>query len=136
AVKYFCTEIVPLLDSDLLAEHPVAVVGNALDETVRGYARHLSGVRMVGWVPSVFPYLQRARVMAIPLLYGAGTKRKLIQSLMAGTPAVSTPVGVEGLPLDDGEHVLVARDPARFAEAIGRLLTDRELWQRLASQGQ
>jgi glycosyltransferase involved in cell wall biosynthesis len=54
---------------------------------------------------------------------------------MTGTPSVSTPVGVEGLDLKHGEHVLVANDPASFAEAVVRLLGDEELWQHLALQG-
>jgi Glycosyl transferases group 1 len=92
-------------------------------------------VRMVGWVPSVLPYLHHTRVMVVPLQYGAGTKRKLVQSLLAGTPAVSTTVGVEGLDLSDGEHVLVADSPDDIAAGIARLLSDNELWQRLAIQG-
>ena len=52
------------------------------------------------------------------IIFGASgdlTKRKLIQSLVLGTPAVSTSVGTEGLGLADGEHVLVADDPESFA---------------------
>jgi glycosyltransferase involved in cell wall biosynthesis len=135
AVKYLCGEVLPLLAPSVLRDHPVIVLGTDLDEAVRGYGRGLAHVHMVGWVPSVVPYLHRARVTVLPLLYGAGTKRKLLQSLMAGTPSVSTAVGVEGLNLQDGEDVLVADTPAHFAGAIRRLLEDRALWQRLASQG-
>jgi O-antigen biosynthesis protein len=135
AARYLCTEILPKLDPATMAEHPVYIVGNALNETVRGYGDGLAHVRMVGWVPSVLPYLQRARVSIVPLLHGAGTKRKLIQALMAGTPTVSTSMGIEGLNLQDGEHVMVADDPATFADSIARLLEDTELWERLARQG-
>ena len=44
-----------------------------------------ANVRLVGWVPSVLPYLHQARVSVVPLQYGAGTKRKLLQSLLVGT---------------------------------------------------
>jgi hypothetical protein len=71
----------------------------------------------------------------VPLLYGAGTKRKVLQALMHGTPTVSTSIGVEGLRLTDGSHVLVANDAAAFAGAIPRLLTDDELWERLKTEG-
>lgn len=135
AVEYLCHEILPLVDPALLAEHPLSVVGNGLTETVREYARDLDHVKMVGWVPSVLPYMNHARVKLIPLLYGAGTKRKLVQALLAGTPTVSTTIGVEGLGLQDGEDVLVADDPEAFARAIERLLTDEPLWQKLASRG-
>jgi glycosyltransferase involved in cell wall biosynthesis len=79
--------------------------------------------------------LQRARISVVPLLYGAGTKRKLMQSLMVGTPCVSTSIGIEGLDLVDETHVLVADDAVKFAADIERLLTDEELWLRLQLEG-
>jgi glycosyltransferase involved in cell wall biosynthesis len=135
AARYLCDEILPRLPREALTEHPVFLVGHKLHETVPDLGKGLSYVRAVGWAPSVLPYLYQARVSVIPLRYGAGTKRKLLQSLMAGTPTVSTSIGVEGLGLRDGEHVLVADDPASFAQAIARLLEDEALWRRLAAQG-
>ena len=136
AAQYLCEEILPRLDSTIRAEHPVYIVGNALNEAVHGYCAGLAHVRVVGWVPSVLPYLQRARISIVPLLHGAGTKRKLIQALMVGTPTVSTNIGVEGLNLQDGEHVLVADNPFTFANSIARLLEDVDLWEHLVRQGQ
>ena len=57
AVEYLCREIIPLLEPALLQEHPLTVVGSKLDDKVRVHARGVPGVRMVGWVPSVGPYL-------------------------------------------------------------------------------
>lgn len=135
AVEYLCKEVLPLVKPDLLARHPVYIVGNGLDDTIIGYGKALDHVLMVGWVPSVLPYLQQVRISLIPLLYGAGTKRKLMQSIMVGTPSVSTSIGVEGLGLEDGLHVLVADGPSRFASALTRLVEDEDLWRRLAVQG-
>jgi glycosyltransferase involved in cell wall biosynthesis len=135
AVAYLCQQVLPRVDPALLAEHPVQVVGNALDDRIRRYGSSLENVHMVGWVPSVLPYLEHARISVIPLLYGAGTKTKLIQALMVGTPTVTTSVGTEGLNVRDGEHVLVADSPAEFAGAIERLLTDADLWKQLAARG-
>jgi glycosyltransferase involved in cell wall biosynthesis len=58
-----------------------------------------------------------------------------MQSLMVGTPCVSTSIGIEGLNLEDGVHVLVADDAAQFAECVERLLTDEELWEKLRLDG-
>ncbi len=135
AVEHLCREIVPRLSPELLGDHPISIVGDGLDDAIRRYADGLPGVRMIGWVPDVVPYLQRARVSLVPLQFGAGTKRKMIQTLIAGTPCVSTSVGIEGLALHDDKHLLVADDPDAFAAAIERLLTDDKLWQRLARDG-
>src|SRR4029453_5063755 len=92
-------------------------------------------VRMVGWVPSVVPYLEHARLTVLPLRYGAGTKRKLLQTLAISTPAVSTAIGAEGFDLIDQTHVLIADEPATFAASIARLVQDDRLWRRLARNG-
>ena len=73
------------------------VVGSRLDAGVAAHGRGLPNVRMVGWVPSVAPYLERARVCVVPLLHGAGVKGKVVESLMAGTPVVTTTIGAEGI---------------------------------------
>lgn len=135
AVEHLCGEIVPRLPPALTREHPIYLVGNGLGGRMRRVGRGLVDVKMVGWVPSVLPYVRRGRISVVPLLYGAGTKRKVIQSLIAGTPVVSTSIGVEGLDLAHGEHVLIADEPGDFAAAMVRLLADESLWERLARQG-
>ena len=135
AVKYLCREVLPLIKESVLAEHPVYIVGNELDPGIAEPCGRLQHVRLVGWVPSILPYLQKARISVAPLPFGAGTKTKLIQSLTVGTPSVSTTVGIEGLNLQHGEHVLVADNPVDFANSIEHLLENGEMWQRLATQG-
>jgi SAM-dependent methyltransferase/glycosyltransferase involved in cell wall biosynthesis len=134
AVEYLFRDILPQVPAAILDEHPIYIVGNEPSEAVRRCCKDSRNARLVGWVPSVVPYLERVRLSVIPLLYGAGTKRKLMQSLMAGTPSVSTPVGIEGFDLDN-RHVLVAGDAAGFAAHIVRLMTDKELWTRVAHDG-
>jgi glycosyltransferase involved in cell wall biosynthesis len=135
AVEYLCKEILPRMDPAVLARHSVSIVGNALNDTIQRFGDGLPQVRMVGWVPSVVPYLERARVTVLPLLNGAGTKRKLLQALMVGTPAVSTSIGVEGFDVRGGEHVLIANEPEAFATSVAQLVRDDEVWERIAARG-
>jgi hypothetical protein len=71
----------------------------------------------------------------VPLLHGAGTKQKVIQALMVGTPTVSSSVGVEGLGILSGQHALLADDPASFAAHVSTLIHDEDLWRRIAVAG-
>lgn len=136
AAEYLCKEIIPLIDPKFLLHNPIYIVGNALNDRIRGFADHLDcDVRMIGWVPSVIPYFESARVSVAPLLYGAGTKRKLLQSLMLGVPIISTSIGVEGLNLITGKNVLVADGATAFAEAIVTLLGNNILWKKLVKEG-
>jgi GT2 family glycosyltransferase/glycosyltransferase involved in cell wall biosynthesis len=136
AAEVLCRQIVPRIDATLLDRHPVHIVGDGLNDSVRSFANGSPNVRLVGWVPSVVPYLQRARVSILPLFFGAGTKRKIIQALMTGTPTVSTSVGIEGLGLiPANEEVIVADDPEGLSAAVSKLLVDDRAWERLASNG-
>lgn len=135
AVGWLCASVLPRLDARTRGRHPVRIVGTGLDGRVREATRGCPDVQLVGWVPSLTPYLHAARMTVVPLRYGAGTKRKLIQALLAGTPTVSTGVGVEGLDLTPDKHVVQADDADDFAAGIERLLEDDDLWDRLASSG-
>lgn len=50
-------------------------------------------------------------------------------------PVVSTTVGSEGLDVVDGQHLLIADGPRRFADRCIELLRDPGLRHRLAAQG-
>ena len=135
AIEYLCRDILPLVDDRIRAAHPVQIVGDGLSDDVRRHADGMSDVRLIGWVPSVIPYFERARLTILPLRYGAGTKRKLLQALMVGTPAVSTSIGAEGFGLTSGDEVLIADEPFTFAAGISRLAEDDRVWRRLARRG-
>jgi len=135
AVSYLLSEILPLLDPSLLAEQEISIVGTAAEEHVGDLASGIPHVTVVGWVPSVIPYLQAARLSVVPLRYGAGTKRKLIQALMTGTPTVTSTVGAEGLGLRHEREALIADDAQAFASGIERLARRSLLWRGLARRG-
>ena len=135
AVEYLCHDVLPRLSPDLLAAHPVRVVGSRLGTSVPAQWGGIRNVKMVGWVPSVVPYLERARVCVVPLLHGAGVKGKVVESLMAGTPVVTTTIGAEGIDVRHGEHVLIADTPQDLADGLAHLLTDRAQWERVVDAG-
>ena len=135
AIGFLCQEILPHVDKKQLRAHPLYVVGNGLDEQIHEATRHTPNAQLVGWVPSVTSYFERARVSVVPLRYGAGTKRKVVQALLSGTPTVTTTIGAEGLDLIHEQHALIADEATDFAMSIERLLTDESLWQRLAENG-
>ncbi len=60
---------------------------------------------------------------------------KILDAWLWGLPVISTPLGAEGIEARPGENLLLAGDPASFAAATVRALTDRELNRRLRSAG-
>lgn len=136
ALKYLADAIAPRLNRRLLRKHPVSIVGNGVNNAVIETAGQIPYARLVGWVPSVVPYFEHARISIAPLRYGAGTKGKVVQSLMLGTPCVTTGIGAEGLALIDRQEVLIADDPPQFADAVAELVSNARLWRSMSIQGQ
>ena len=106
-------DVMPLVWREL-GPVPVTIVGADPPAEVQALAG--PEVDVAGWVEDLPPLYDSARVMVAPLRYGAGMKGKVTQSLAAGLPVVTTPVGAEGLGAVDGRDMLIAEDPAGLAE--------------------
>ncbi len=122
AMLYFCRDILPLIR----AEEPrarVSIVGRAPTPAVRKLAAD-AAVEVTGRVDDVRPYIERAAAYIVPLRIGGGTRLKIFEAMAMGKAVVSTAVGAEGLPVDDGRHVLLADDPRDFARKAVLLLRD------------
>lgn len=76
-----------------------------------------------------------ARVAVAPLRYGAGLKIKIVSSLAAGLPTVSSTVGAEGIAAAGDAHLLVADDADSLAGHIVALARDDGLWRATAEAG-
>jgi glycosyltransferase involved in cell wall biosynthesis len=129
AAAELAEEVLPALRATLPAAS-VALVGRDPGPEVR----RLAGphVEVTGEVPDLEPHLQGARGTIIPLRTGAGTRLKVLEAMAAGVPIVSTPFGVEGIGVRDGEHALLAGTPRELAAAAARLAADDALCRRLA----
>jgi glycosyltransferase involved in cell wall biosynthesis len=81
-------------------------------------------IAIQGFVEDVRPAYRECDVVAIPLPISAGTNIKLMEAMACGRAVVSTPVGCQGLDLEDGADLLVSDLDTGFAEAICSLLAD------------
>lgn len=84
-----------------------------------------------------FPmHLSMGDVGVVPLTTGSGTRLKIIEYLALGIPTVSTEIGAEGLPVEDGRDILVSHDAGDdMIKKIAILLDDKQLRQRLSENG-
>jgi len=99
-------------------------------------ARGLADVyTAVGFFHDVRPYLRRATLVVLPTLHREGMPTSLLEAMKAGVPVVASRVGGVSEIVEDGRTgVLVTPgDAPGLAEAVGRLLEDRETRSRLAA---
>lgn len=133
AVLHFIDAILPLIR----ARRPGAtlcVAGRNPSEGLRRAAER-AGVEVTGTVDDVRDFVADAAVYVVPLRIGGGTRLKIFEALAMGKAVVSTAVGAEGLPLEDGAHFLRADAPRAFADAVLALLEDPRRRAALGAAG-
>lgn len=93
-------------------------------------------LQITGEVADTRNFLAGGAVYLVPMRIGGGVRLKLLEALSMALPVVSTTLGAEGIAgLRDGEHCLLADDPAGMATAVLRLLDDPVLAARLGAAG-
>jgi len=111
------------------------IVGRNPSTRVRKLAEDPSVV-VTGDVPSVVDHLRDAAVFVVPLRIGGGTRLKIYEAMATGRAVVSTTIGAEGLDVNHGQDIVLADDPAAFADAVTSLLLDadrRRAFERAAA---
>jgi len=132
AVLYFAREIFPRV-----RERIPGVVFQVIGPDPISEIRQLASpsIQILGFVADVKPIFDRARVSVAPIRFGAGVKGKVNQSMSLGVPTVVTSIAAEGMYLIHEGNAMIADDPDRFADAVVRLCTSRELWERVSTNG-
>lgn len=131
AARWLCDAIMPIVRRRLPGVE-LTLAGADPTRSVRALAQQ--HVRVTGFVADAGALLAQARVFAVPLRFGAGTKGKTVYALAHGIPVVATPVGAEDV-FTAAEYNDTAEDPEKFAARVVELHEDRERWERLSQAG-
>lgn len=129
AVRFLVREIMPAVWAQV-PEARLEIVGP--DAPADVVALGSERVLIRGHVADLAPFYARARMTVSPLRFGAGVKGKIIASVEAGVPVVTTTLGNEGIGLRNGSQALIADDPQGLAAAVIRLYREPELGAQLA----
>lgn len=82
-------------------------------------------VNITGFVPSLIPYFERAKVYVCTIVNGAGMLNKLQEAMALGVPVVCTTQAARGLRLQHGIHALVADTPGEIVMSIEDILDNQ-----------
>ncbi len=134
AALYLCRDIWPLVRK-IDPTITVDIIGADAPEQILDLHNPSQGINVVGRVPTLDDYYDKARINLAPLTFGAGVKGKVAASLSVGLPTVGTSVATDGMWLTPNKDVLVADTAKDFAESIVKLNNDDELWETLSING-
>lgn len=119
----------------LLQEKPnlqLYIVGKNPDTRIVEYANKYQNISLPGFVEDLEPYFQKSGVFICPLRFGSGIKVKVVNAMYRGIPVVTTPIGIEGLAVENNKHIAYASEPEALTQSILNLLNDENQWSSIA----
>lgn len=132
-IRWFARQVYPLVRRQV-PDSRFYICGAHPAPAVRALADRDPSIEVTGFVDPVV-YIEHAACLIVPLRQSGGMRVMILEALARGIPIISTSVGIAGLDLHPGEHLLVADTPSDFADAVALLLRDPELGERIAAAG-
>ncbi len=130
---WFCNAVWPEIHRRR-PDATLALVGRNPVPAVQHLAA-IRGVRVVGQVPDVRPYLASAAVVVVPLQIARGVQNKVLEALAMSRAVVASPPSLEGLAAQPGVHLQSAQTPPQWTDTVLRLLGDPALRETLGVAG-
>ena len=93
-----------------------------------------TGIVNHGEVDDAEVFMQSHGIMIVPIQAGSGIRIKSLEAMSLGVPVVSTSIGAQGLTVESGTQMLIADDPAGFADGIVQLLLNPAASQEMTQQ--
>ena len=113
------------------------IVGSHLPDAIRQKWEAIPGVEVIGFAESLRPHYADAAISIVPLMDGAGTKIKVLESLAYLRTCVVTNHSISGFEhlLRDGDSVRTVAGLDEFADTISELLNNPQMRHTMEDQG-
>jgi polysaccharide biosynthesis protein PslH len=135
AIKFILKEIWPAVQEKAKKEKieiVLWVVGRKIPQVIRSLTADES-VIFDEHVTDTAKAFRKADLLLAPIRVGGGTQYKILEAMASGTPVITTPLGKEGLRVDDKKEIIVSDDPDKLANECITLLTDTKRYTTIAT---
>lgn len=126
AVKWLVGKVMPIVKK-AIPQATLTLIGKSPPDWLKGYSE--LGVNVVGYVPKVQPYLNRAGLYVAPLFVGAGIRIKILEAMAMGLPVVATSISADGINSSEENGLFIANDYNSFAESMIYLMKNPQIAQ-------
>lgn len=124
AANFMAKDVLPRIRANR-SDVFLRLIGRIREEDARPL-KQMEGVIVTGEVADVAVASRDSGVGVCPLRLGAGVQNKVLEYMALGLPTVSTSLGLEGFKARDGQELMIADDAAGLADAVLRLLDNRD----------
>jgi len=129
ALRRFARDVWPMIQREL-PDAELWIAGNFHPKAQVEFRKY-KNIHFTGRVKDMRSYFNQSDVFIAPFKETHGSKLKIAEAMAMGMAIVSTPQGIRGFSLVDGESVLIAHDNEHFATGVIKLLRDRKLCDQM-----
>ncbi|TVQ90347.1 MAG: glycosyltransferase [Bacteroidetes bacterium] len=104
------------------------VAGRNAPEWLRKMLESKPGVFFHGEVDDAAEFMQKSAIMIAPLFSGSGMRVKVIEGMAMGKAIITTSVGAEGIPVENGKNIFIEDEPYNFAVKLNHLIENKKLF--------
>jgi glycosyltransferase involved in cell wall biosynthesis len=127
AMKRFIQNIMPKLQSNL----PLTIIGKYHKKDFRKELK-IKGVQFLGYLDNINHQYENS-IFVCPVNEGGGTRFKILEAFIHGTPVISYAKGAEGIEYTHLDNILIANSHREFANAIELLCKDADIYQSISA---
>jgi O-antigen biosynthesis protein len=128
---WFVEHVMPLLDKKM-SDYQLLVAGRIESDDVKWLAN--DRVKLLGIVDDLETLYASCRIFIAPTRFAAGIPLKVMEASARGLPTIATSVVSSQLGRTHENDILVADEPAGFADCCWRLYEDAALWDGFESR--
>lgn len=129
AAEFIGNELSPLME-----DFKFTICG-ANPESLRRVS-NTKNVDITGWVDDIKEVYRNSKIFIAPMFIGTGVQNKLLEAMAMGLPCITTDLANKPLKAKVGEEILIANSKEEFQDQIKKLHNDKELYHRIAANGQ
>lgn len=131
AVQYFIEKIFPYV-TKVNPTCKFIIAGANAEEVFKNY-KDRDEIEIISSPPDMRPAYDKSWIVVVPLRVGGGTRLKILESMAMEKPVVSTSIGVEGIDVNNIEHLFVENEEKEFADKINFLITDADCRTKIST---
>lgn len=132
AVCWFADRVWPKI-RHTLPNAQFLIIGREPTRTVRQLAER-EGIVVTGGVSETHSWIQKCRVVAVPLRVARGLPNKMLEAMAAGRPVVASSAAAACIDAEPNRHFHVADEPEDFADRTIRLLCENRACHEVARE--
>ena len=132
AMFFFVKDILPMV-KEKIPGITLTIVGRNPSPNLEKMLTNYNNIELTGWVDDIRPYIAKGALYIVPIRIGGGTRMKIYEAMAMGKPIISTAIGAEGLPVINGENIVIEDNPIRFGEKIVELLENKQKREEIGS---